>query len=75
MPMGWGAWAELDLAPVLIKPPRYWAGGFGEVAEETEDESYDLVDRFGDRAKALCEEDAMADRRPSSSEVQGAQVR
>ena len=39
MPIGWGAWAEPDLAPVLIKPPRYWAGGFGEVAEETEDES------------------------------------
>lgn len=39
MPIGWGAWAEPDLAPVLIKPPRYWAGGFGEVVEETEDES------------------------------------
>lgn len=39
MPMGWGAWAEPDLAPVLIKPLRYWVGGFGEVVEETEDES------------------------------------
>jgi hypothetical protein len=27
----------------------YWVGSFGEVAEETEDESYDLVEGFGDR--------------------------
>jgi len=40
---------------VLIKLLRYWAGGLGEVADETEEESYDLVDGFGDRGKALCD--------------------
>jgi hypothetical protein len=51
MPIGWGACAAFDLALVLIKLPIYWTGGLGEVAEETEEESYDLVDGFGDRGK------------------------
>jgi hypothetical protein len=38
MPIGWGGWV-LVLALVLIRLPRYWAGGLGEVAEDTEDES------------------------------------
>ena len=58
--MGCGPGPPPALAPVLIRPPRYcdedcdcscgWADGFGEVAEDTEDESYDLVEGFGDRA-------------------------
>lgn len=58
MPMGWGGGATFDLALVFIKPPRYWVGGFGEVADETEEESYDLVDKLGDREYGLCDPDA-----------------
>ncbi len=47
--------AALDLAPVFIRLFKYWACGLGEVAEETDEESYDLVDGFGDRGKALCD--------------------
>lgn len=56
--MGCGGGATLVLTLVLIKPPKYCVGGFGEVADETEDESYDLVDRFGDREYGLCDPDA-----------------
>ena len=38
--MGCGAGAAFGLAAVLIRPPRYdGTGCFGEVAEETEEES------------------------------------
>lgn len=48
--MGCGAGGGFDLALVLIRPPRYCCvTGAGEVAEETDDESYDLVEGFGDR--------------------------
>lgn len=47
--MGCGAGGGFDLALVLISPPRYCTAGAGEVAEETEEESYDLVEGFGDR--------------------------
>lgn len=59
--MGRGAVGGFDLALVLISPPRYGGGGggAGEVAEETEDESYDLVDGFGDRGYGLCDAVAM----------------
>jgi hypothetical protein len=60
IPMGCGGGTGLDLAPVFANPPRYWVGGFGDVADETEDESYDLVDGFGDRGYGLCDEAAMA---------------
>lgn len=43
----------------LMMPPRYCVGGFGEVADETEEESKDLVDKFGDRAKEGCDGAAM----------------
>lgn len=56
--MGCGGGATFDLTLVLINPPKYWDGGFGEVADETEEESYDLVDRFGDREYGLCDPDA-----------------
>jgi hypothetical protein len=39
--------------------PRYCEGGFGDVADETEEESKDLVDRFGDRANEGCDGAAM----------------
>lgn len=47
--MGCGAGGGFDLALVLMRPLRYWAAGAGDVADETEDESYDLVEGFGDR--------------------------
>lgn len=59
MPMGCGAGVGFDLALVLIIPPKYWAGGAGEVAEDTEEESYDLVEGFGDRGYGLCDAAAM----------------
>lgn len=59
--MGCGAGAGFDLALVLIKPPKYWAGGAGEVAEDTEEESYDLVEGLGDRGYWLCDAAAMFD--------------
>lgn len=57
--MGCGADAGFDLALVLIIPPKYWAGGAGEVAEDTDEESYDLVEGFGDRGYGLCDAAAM----------------
>jgi len=33
--------------------------GLGEVADETEDESYDLVEGLGERGYGLCDEAAM----------------
>jgi hypothetical protein len=60
IPIGWGGCAGLDLAPVFASPPAYCVGGFGEVAEETDEESYDLVDGFGDRGYGLCDDAAMA---------------
>jgi hypothetical protein len=50
-----------DLALVLIRLPRYWTEGFGDVADDTEDESYDLVDGLGDRGKGLCDEVAIVE--------------
>lgn len=47
--MGRGAGGGFALALVLISPPKYCGGGAGEVADETDDESYDLVEGFGDR--------------------------
>lgn len=35
-------------------PPRYCNGGFGDVAEETEEESKERVERLGDRGYWLC---------------------
>lgn len=49
IPMGRGAGGGFALALVLISPPKYCGGGAGEVADETDDESYDLVEGFGDR--------------------------
>jgi hypothetical protein len=49
MPMGCGDGAAFDLAPVLINPPIYWDCTFGDAAEETEEESNDLMERLGDR--------------------------
>lgn len=43
----------------FIKLPRYCEGGLGDVAEETDDESYDLLERLGDRGYALCDGVAM----------------
>lgn len=60
MPSGCGLEAVLlglELAP--RRPPKYLDGGLGEVAEETEEESYDLVDGLGDRAYGLCDGSAM----------------
>lgn len=63
IPIGWGGGAAVVLGPVLIRPRGgYWAGCLGEVAEETEDESYDLVEGLGDRGYGLCDDAAMADR-------------
>jgi hypothetical protein len=45
-------------------PLRNCDGGFGEVAEETEDESKDRVERLGDRGNGLCDGAAMAQRIP-----------
>ena len=43
-------------------PLRYCGGGsFGDVAEETDEESYDLVERLGDRGFGLCDWVAMAE--------------
>ena len=53
--MGCGVGVAWDLALVPIKPPRYWVGGLGEVVEETDEESYDLVDGFGERGYGLCD--------------------
>lgn len=39
MPSGWGVEEALSLGFVFITPERYCAEGFGDVAEETEDES------------------------------------
>lgn len=50
MPIGWGVGAAFNLGLALITPARYCDEGLGDVADETEEESYDLVDRFGDRA-------------------------
>lgn len=47
----------------FISPPRYCAGGFGEVADETDDESYDRLDGLGDREYGLCDDVAMAPKR------------
>lgn len=55
-----GAGFVLVLAAALISPVRYWPGGLGDVAEETEEESYDLEEGFGDRGNCwLCEEVAI----------------
>lgn len=35
--MGWGGW--VPVLALLIRLPRYCAGGLGEVADDTEDES------------------------------------
>lgn len=53
--MGRGAGGGFALALVLISPPKYCGGGAGEVADETDDESYDLVEGFGDRGYGLCD--------------------
>lgn len=58
IPIGCGACEAFDLALVPIILPRYCVCGLGEVADETEEESYDLVDGFGDRGKGLCDDDA-----------------
>lgn len=39
--------------------PRYREGGRGDVADETDDESYDLVEGLGDRGYGLCDVSAM----------------
>lgn len=39
--------------------PRYRDGGRGEVADDTDDESYDLVEGLGDRGYGLCDVSAM----------------
>jgi hypothetical protein len=43
MPMGCGTGAGLGRALALvlelIRPPRYWAGGLGEMADDTDGES------------------------------------
>lgn len=54
-PIGCDGCAVPGLAPAFIRLFRYWACGLGDVAEETDEESYDLVDGFGDRGKALCD--------------------
>lgn len=60
MPRGCGLETALGLELAPSNPPRYLDGGLGEVAEETEEESYDLVDGLGDRAYGLCDGSAMA---------------
>lgn len=57
VPRGWYGWktdwgAALTLLP--DKLPRYCGGGLGDVAEETDDESYEWVETLGDRVKELC---------------------
>lgn len=57
--MGWGVWVVFDLALEPIKLPRSWTCGRGEVADETEEESYDLLDGLGERGKGLCDDAAI----------------
>ena len=61
MPMGLGgaAGSVLAAAPALMRLPGYWPCGLGEVADETEAESYDLVEGLGDRGYGLCDAAAM----------------
>ncbi len=63
IPMGCGGCDAVDRGTGFMTPPAiYWPPGFGEVADETEDESYDLVDRFGDRGGyMLCNDAAISD--------------
>lgn len=51
----------------LMMLPRYCDGGFGEVADDTDEESKDRVDKLGDRTKAACDGTAamMHNHRPS----------
>lgn len=60
--MGRCAGDGFDLAPVLVlmSPPRNCGGGAGEVADDTDDESYDLVEGFGERGYGLLCDDAAA---------------
>lgn len=54
IPSDWGGSGGPTPREALMMPPRYVDGGFGEVADDTEEESNDRVDKLGDRAKALC---------------------
>lgn len=62
IPMGCGACAVFGLELEPIKLLRSWICGRGEVADETEEESYDLVDGLGERGKGLCDDAAIMER-------------
>lgn len=50
MPPRCGEWAPSGACRELwFNTPMYWECGLGEVADETDEESYDLVERFGER--------------------------
>lgn len=51
--------------------PRYCGGGLGEVADDTEDESKERVDRLGDRANAACGGAAMINGHLATGSVEG----
>lgn len=59
--MGCGTGAGFGLEPAVefIRPPKYWAGALGEVAEGTDGELYDRVEGLGDRGYGLCDAAAM----------------
>lgn len=59
MPRGWDGFG-CGLLVAFNMPPRYLDGGRGDVADETDDESKDLVDGLGDRGYVLCDGSAMA---------------
>lgn len=46
--------------------PRYCEGGFGDVADETEEESKDRVERLGDRENWLCDAADMVHTSPTN---------
>lgn len=59
-------------APMIL--PRYCGGGLGDVAEETEDESKERVDKLGERANALCGGAAMIDGDQQAAVYSGAEL-
>lgn len=59
MGCGTGAGFGRPLVLVLIRPPRYCAGGLGEVADLTDGDSYGRAERLGDREYRVCDAVAM----------------